>query len=334
MIVPDTFICSFKDSVQQNTYSFEEKALALFQFQASHNLVYKKYIQQLGRTPAQITKIEDIPFLPIEFFKNHLITSTTQPVQAVFESSGTTGQIRSRHYVYDTAFYQNVASAIFEHHYGPLTNYHILALLPSYVERTGSSLVYMVEDFIRKSGSAQAGFFLHNHAQLLSMVEQLQGGKRKILLIGVTFALLDLAEQHGNRDWSEVIVMETGGMKGRRQELLREEVHEQLQTAFHLPAVHSEYGMTELLSQAYSTGNGLFQPSPTLRVYTRDPYDPFCINNTLRSGGLNVIDLANVDSCAFIETKDIGSVYADGTFQVLGRFDNSDIRGCNLLVQG
>lgn len=306
--------------------------MELFRFQASANPIYQKYLNYLKISPGQVSSVGQIPFLPIEFFKNHAVTCINRPPQVLFESSGTTGQTRSRHYVHDTQFYQNVARRIFESTYGPLTDCHVLALLPSYLERSGSSLVYMVEHFIRESGSPESGFFLHDTEKLVDTVERLRKGEKKVFLIGVTFALLDLAERHGNRDWSNVIVMETGGMKGRREELLREEVHEILKQAFHLPAVHSEYGMTELLSQAYSTGDGIFRMPETMRICICDINDPFRLDNRLRSGGINIIDLANVDSCAFIETKDIGSVLPDGTFRVLGRFDNSDVRGCNLLV--
>ncbi|MDJ1479656.1 acyl transferase [Cytophagaceae bacterium YF14B1] len=325
------FILSFKKSLFES-FRFEEKALELFRFQASANQIYRKYLEFLKIDPAKISSVNEIPFLPIEFFKAHTITSVQSQPAALFESSGTTGQIRSRHYVYDTSFYEKVAQYIFEQIYGSLAEFHVLALLPSYLERTGSSLVYMVEHFIRESHSSESGFFLHDQSELVSKIDTLVQQNKKVLLIGVTFALLDLAEHYGGRDWSRVIVMETGGMKGRREELLREEVHEILKQAFLLPKVHSEYGMTELLSQAYSFGNGVFQMPPTMRILIRDVNDPFSINANQRSGGINIIDLANVDSCAFIETKDIGIVHPDNTFQVLGRFDNSDIRGCNLLV--
>ncbi len=325
------FIPSFKASLL-NAGSFEKKALELFRFQASANQIYRKYLEFLRVDPAKVSSLVQIPFLPVEFFKSHTVSCVTGAPEVLFESSGTTGQIRSRHYVYDTAFYQNVAQHIFETQYGPLSGFHILALLPSYLERTGSSLVYMVEHFIRQSGSAESGFYLYDQQKLVSTIEILSRQNKKVLLIGVTFALLDLAEHYGDRNWSNVIVMETGGMKGRRAELLREEVHAILMQSFQLPAVHSEYGMTELLSQAYSTGDGIFQMPDTLRILIRDINDPFTIYSQPRNGGINIIDLANVDSCAFIETKDIGIAFPDNRFRVLGRFDNSDIRGCNLLV--
>ncbi len=325
------FISSFKESLF-DPFFFEEKALELFRFQASANQIYRKYLEFLRINPAKISLLSQIPFLPIEFFKFHSVTSVTATPEILFESSGTTGQVRSRHLVYDTAFYQKVAQRIFEDRYGPLTGFHILALLPSYIERSGSSLVYMVEHFIRQSGSSESGFFLHNREQLVSTIEILSRQNKKVLLVGVTFALLELAEQYGGRDWSRVIVMETGGMKGRREELLRDEVHTILKQAFNLSVIHSEYGMTELLSQAYSAGEGIFQMPHTMRILIRDSNDPFSMYAHQRNGGINIIDLANADSCAFIETKDLGVVLSENTFRVLGRFDNSDIRGCNLLI--
>ncbi len=329
--MPEEFLTPFKNSLFGSRFAFERKALELFRFQAENNAVYQKYIKFLKVRPERVQSIENIPFLPVEFYKYHSITSVSQPPQTVFESSGTTAQTRSRHQVHDTGFYQKVARQIFGQAYGSLTGYHILALLPSYTERSGSSLVYMVTDFIRASQSPESGFFLEDRQKLVETIDRLRLGSRKVLLIGVTFALLDLAGDFGGRDWHNVVVMETGGMKGRREELLREEVHGILKQAFNLPAVHSEYGMTELLSQAYSTGSGVFRMPATLRLLIRDINDPFSIGNR-QGGGVNIIDLANADSCAFIETKDIGMVAADGTFQILGRFDNSDVRGCNLLV--
>jgi phenylacetate-coenzyme A ligase PaaK-like adenylate-forming protein len=311
---------------------FEEKALALFRFQAAANSVYREYLTLLGRDPTKITALAQIPFLPIGFFKHHAVSSRSGSAATVFESSGTTGQTRSRHHVHDTDWYEMVARRLFEQTYGPLRDWHVLALLPSYLERTGSSLVYMVSHFMQASGSAHGGFFLHNRQQLVERIEKLRETGGKVLLIGVTFALLELAEQFGGRHWPDVTVMETGGMKGRREEMTRDEVHATLKAAFGLPAVHSEYGMTELLSQAYSSGEGVFTMPPTMRVFLRDVNDPFCMDYQLRHGGINVIDLANVDSCAFIETEDLGVLHSPDAFKVLGRLDNADVRGCNLLV--
>ncbi|CCH51413.1 hypothetical protein BN8_00336 [Fibrisoma limi BUZ 3] len=328
---------------------FDSLALAVFYYQAAHNPVYATYLGHLRVRPEQVSRLSQIPFMPIGFFKRHAVLTgiETPPDTAVtFASSGTTGSQTSRHYVPDAALYDAISTRIFEQTYGPLTDFHILALLPSYLERNNSSLVYMVQQFMAKTGSSQSGFYLHNVEELTERLHQLRTApdRRKVLLIGVTFALLDWAES--NADVSlpadlieKLVVMETGGMKGRRQELLREEVHQMLTSRLGVPAIHSEYGMTELLSQAYSKGEGVFEPSATLRVFLRDINDPFhlfapgqAVRQT-QTGGINVIDLANLDSCSFIETQDLGQyVGTEGAFRVIGRFDNSDIRGCNLMV--
>jgi phenylacetate-coenzyme A ligase PaaK-like adenylate-forming protein len=314
--------------------NFAETALAVFRYQARHSEVYRRYLHYLGVSPDSVRELRKIPFLPIDFFKNHEVRSTTGSACAVFESSGTTGQQRSRHFVSDLPFYRRVSEYIFEQTYGPLRNCHLLALLPSYLERSNSSLVYMVDHFIQRSGSGASGFYLNNTAELVATLRALKGSAGPVVLLGVTFALLDLAEAYPDLDLSGVIVMETGGMKGRREEITREELHEILMRAFNVPAIHAEYGMTELLSQAYATGNGLFTPPPWMKILIRDVNDPFHLDNQLRSGGINIIDLANIDSCAFIETQDIGQVPDGNNFRVFGRLDNSDIRGCNLLVAG
>ncbi|MFD1142127.1 acyl transferase [Larkinella insperata] len=339
--------------------AFTATALAVFRYQAQFNPIYSRYLKFLKVQPENIQRIEQIPFLPIAFFKHHPILTRSQTGAKpslesllTFASSGTTGAVTSRHYVVDPALYDTVSQQLFEQVYGPLGRFHILALLPSYLERNNSSLVYMVQRFIEKTGSSVSGFFLHNTADLTATLRQLAEQSepgRKILLIGVTFGLLDWAES--DTDFSflqklpELIVMETGGMKGRRQELLREEVHEVLTRRLGVSAVHSEYGMTELLSQAYSTGGGVFRMSSTLRILLRDVNDPFSIypepdersasEQTVRlTGGINVIDLANLDSCSFIETQDLGQYEQEtpDAFRVIGRFDNSDVRGCNLMV--
>ena len=323
----------------QHAAAFEELTWEVFRYQSVHNPVYHQYLRHLGKRTEDIRSVAQIPFLPIEFFKHHRVLTGNPVAELVFESSGTTAGVRSRHYVADPDLYQRVSERIFRQFYGPLTDFHVLALLPAYLERNNSSLVYMVADFIRQSQSPFSGFFLRNTDDLVSTLGALaKRGDRKVLLIGVTFALLDLAES--GREWAflrdlpELVVMETGGMKGRREELLREEVHAILTNAFPVEKIHSEYGMTELLSQAYSTGDGIFTPPPTVRIILRDVNDPFAVDPGRRSGGINVIDLANVDSCAFVETKDLGSfVGPEGHFRVLGRFDNSDVRGCNLLVE-
>ncbi|WP_420153344.1 acyl transferase [Siphonobacter sp.] len=321
--------------------SFPSLALEVFQFQAAQNPVYQEYLRHLRISPTHVKTVEQIPYLPIEFFKTHQVLSTPVSSPIIFASSGTTGQVTSQHYVADPAFYDQISEQIFERFYGPLQDFHILALLPSYLERSNSSLVHMVRHFVEKNQSDYSGFYLHNTDELLERLRALQPDRqRKVLLIGVTFALLDLAETADLsflEDMPQLIVMETGGMKGRRQELLREEVHQLLTKAFHVPVIHSEYGMTELLSQGYSFGEGLFHLPPSLRISLRDVNDPFTYYSrnepSRRSGGLNVIDLANIDSCSFLETKDLGSYGSEAnSFRVLGRFDNSDIRGCNLMV--
>jgi hypothetical protein len=353
---------------------FDDLALEIFRYQAKNNFIYKKYLQHLDIQIDGVIKIEQIPFLPIEFFKTQNVVSGDNSTQITFESSGTTGQNTSKHHVQDPDFYLQIAERIFEKFYGKLADFQILALLPSYLERTNSSLVYMVEHFIKKSGSAHSGFFLNDYEGLAKAMKgewrQETGGETgkqksnseqrngtppesKILLIGVTFGLLDFAESKKDLSFLQnidnLIVMETGGMKGRRKELLREEVHEILTKAFHVKKIHSEYGMTELLSQGYSLGEGIFELPVSMKIMLRDVNDPFCYITNARSGGINVIDLANVDSCSFIETKDLGawvesSVQITGThsqatansesskFRILGRFDNSDIRGCNLMI--
>jgi Acyl-protein synthetase, LuxE len=362
---------------------FDDLALEIFRFQAEHNLIYKKYLQHLNIQTDTIKTIEQIPFLPIEFFKTQTVVTGNNPIKTIFESSGTTGQNTSRHHVADSDFYLEIAEQIFEKFYGKLVDFQILALLPSYLERNNSSLVYMVEHFIKKSNNPNSGFFLNDYEKLAKVLKNGQesspigGGGGYTLLIGVTFGLLDFAESDVDlsflKDRNDLIVMETGGMKGRRKELLREEVHEILTKAFHVDSIHSEYGMTELLSQGYSSGEGVFELPVSMKILFRDVNDPFSYVQNARSGGINVIDLANIDSCCFIETKDLGVVVRDSMFDVrgdrrfgselssnllvktptktetessvasniesrtskfkiLGRFDNSDIRGCNLMI--
>ncbi len=310
---------------------FEAFALEAFAFQAQNNPIYAQYLKHIICDPQKIKSVYKISFLPIDFFKSFEVRSSCAPVQTVFESSGTTGQIRSRHFVSDLRFYQNLSKQIFENFYGKLENYEILALLPSYAERQTSSLVFMIEYFMRFAGS-QSGFYLYDQEKLFEKLVLLQKENKKILLIGVTFALLDFAERY-KIDLENAVIMETGGMKGRRKELLREEVHDILQKSFGLPNIHSEYGMTELLSQGYARSNGWFEMPNWARVLLREPSDPFSLNQKIRNGGINVIDLANIETCCFIETQDIGRLNADASqFQVLGRFDQAEIRGCNLML--
>ncbi|WP_109674227.1 acyl transferase [Dyadobacter jejuensis] len=321
---------------------FSTLALDIFRYQAVYNPIYSAYLRNLGINPDNITDIAKIPFLPIQFFKTQDIKTGTPPAAVqTFESSGTTAHHTSRHHLYDPELYNLVARKIFESHYGPIENFTILALLPSYLERNNSSLVYMVEHFIGRTPSKYSGFFLHHNEELSEQLANIKEANpsENVLLLGVTFALLDLAEQGtiDLRGFQNLTIMDTGGMKGRRKEWLREEVHDFLKDQFEQPFIHSEYGMTELLSQAYAKGEGLFEARYTMRVLLRDIHDPFAVysgpNAPIRTGGINVIDLANLDSCSFIETQDLGRFGDEpGTFQVLGRFDNSDIRGCNLLM--
>jgi phenylacetate-coenzyme A ligase PaaK-like adenylate-forming protein len=313
---------------------FEELALELFQIQASENDIYKSYLSARKVDVHQVRSLAAIPFLPIRFFKDFSVVSgAASDFTSFYSSSGTTGIVTSKHYIWSEAWYLRHAQEIFETTYGSLSDYHVLALLPAYLERPGSSLVSMARHFIEVSHSEHSGFYLYNQDELLEKISSLRDDGRKILLLGVTFALLDLAESGKNFSPAEnLIVMETGGMKGRRKELIREEVHDILKGYFNVGSIHSEYGMTELMSQAYSQGDGKYTLPATMRVMLRDINDPF--SWSIRSqGGINVIDLANFHSCAFIETQDLGRFDGEGFLEVLGRFDNSEIRGCNLLVQ-
>ena len=310
---------------------FTDAALQVFRFQAANCAVYKDFITNLGVSPSDVKTIDQIPFLPISFFKTHDVLSNAEPVEVTFTSSGTTGMINSRHLVTDISWYEESFRRTFDIFYGDIKNYCVLALLPSYLEREGSSLIYMAEDLVKHSENPASGFYLYNHDDLYRQLKKQQQAQKPTLLIGVTFALLDFVEQH-QLNFSELIVMETGGMKGRRKEMIREELHQTLCKGFGVRSIHSEYGMTELLSQAYSKGEGIFYCPPWMRIITRDTNDPMSTLSGSQTGGINVIDLANINSCSFIATQDLGKVYANGSFEVLGRFDNSDIRGCNLLI--
>ena len=310
---------------------FERKAFEIFKFQFENNRVYRSFCDLINRHPSDVKSINDIPFLPIQFFKSHPILSSNASVETVFTSSGTTSSSRSQHHVVDLAIYEQSFKKGFNQFYGAFEDYVILALLPSYLEREGSSLIYMVNTLIKTSKHSESGFYLHDISELRNQLEELDAKGKKILLIGVSFALLDLVETH-QFSLKNTIIMETGGMKGRRKELIRSELHSALKAGFGVTAIHSEYGMTELLSQAYSKGNGIFNCTPWMKVLTRDTEDPLTIQKSGKTGGLNIIDLANVNSCAFIATQDLGKVYDNGSFEVAGRFDNSDIRGCNLMV--
>ncbi|MCX3263587.1 LuxE/PaaK family acyltransferase [Pedobacter agri] len=311
---------------------FNAHALSIFEHQAKNCQVYKEYIHHLKIDVDQVKNIEQIPFLPISFFKTHHILSSRNPVEITFSSSGTTGMVQSSHHVKNVSLYEQSYLKAFKHFYAEVSDYCFLALLPSYQQRSGSSLIYMVNDLIEKSGHPQSGYFLYNHDELLQTLLALKAKSQPTVLIGVTYALLDFIEQF-KINFPELIVMETGGMKGKRKEMVREELHEQLTKGFGVPSIHSEYGMTELLSQAYSLGDGVFNCPSWMRVLIRDTNDPLSLIHHGKTGGINVVDLANINSCSFIATQDLGKINPDGSFEVLGRFDNADIRGCNLLVQ-
>jgi len=333
--------CQWKDKVLAVTPSdFDKLALDLFHFQYQNNIIYRQYTDVLHIDPQTVSGIVKIPYLPIRFFKSHKVVSTSFEPSAVFESSGTTGGARSRHYLVDTTIYKESFTKGFEHFYGSVHDWCILGLLPSYLERENSSLVFMVNELIRLSGHNRSGFYLNEFDELLSLLVSLEKQGQKTLLIGVTFALLDFAAfylEQGGLPLKHTIIMETGGMKGRKKEMIRPAVHDVLKKAFQVSDIHSEYGMTELLSQAYSKGNGVFNCPPWMKVLVRDEQNPFEIKlpssaTVAESGTINIIDLANIYSCCFIATDDSGQLFSNDSFRVSGRIDNSDIRGCSLMI--
>ena len=315
----------------QNKEEFKALSLAVFKHQFKNNKVYRSFCDLLFVHPSSISTIEEIPFLPIQFFKSRKVLSSLEEIQETFTSSGTTGSSTSKHLVTNINLYKESYLKGFAHFYGNIEEYTVLALLPNYLEREGSSLVFMVADLIEKSKKAESGFYLDNMQELAEKLIELDKNGQKTLLIGVSFALLDLIEIQ-KFNLKNTIIMETGGMKGRRKELVREELHTILQNGFGVTEIHSEYGMTELLSQGYSKGNGVFETPPWMKILIRDTEDALSINASGKNGGINVIDLANYNSCSFIATQDLGKVYENETFEIIGRFDNSDIRGCNLMV--
>ncbi|MFI5130752.1 MAG: acyl transferase [Chitinophagales bacterium] len=337
--------------LSENFRDFESVALEVFRFQYENNPVYHEYVNALQVRPSAVQSVIQIPFLPIRFFKSHSIQTTQFDPEVVFESSGTTGSINSRHLIRDLSLYEKSFTTGFERVYGSLKDWCIIGLLPSYTERENSSLVYMVNSLVKQSGHPNSGFYLDEYDMLSETLVNLEKSKQKTILIGVTFALLDFAEKYPVR-LNQTIVMETGGMKGRRQEMIREEVHDQLKKSFNIPVIHSEYGMTELLSQAYSKADGIFHCSPWMKVMIRDDEDPLSVVNLQSAvsspqskrpltthhssltvcGAINIIDLANIYSCSFIATDDAGKLHNDGSFEVLGRLDNSDLRGCSLMT--
>lgn len=310
---------------------FETIALEVFRHQAANNPIYRAFIDNLKIDPTQISSIDKIPFLPIKFFKQFDIITGKQNPEKIFTSSGTTGMTTSRHLVTDLGLYHYSLEKCFEQFYGPLEDYTIFALLPSYLERTGSSLIDMVEYWIKKSGRPENGFYLYNHQELYDNLIAHEKTGKKAILIGVSFALLDFVENF-QMNLKHTIVMETGGMKGRKKEITREELHRILKEGFGTPEIHSEYGMTELLSQGYSRGDLTFKTPNWMKIMIRETEDPFNYVKIGKTGGVNVIDLANVNSCSFIATDDLGKKVSDNQFEILGRFDHSDVRGCNLLV--
>lgn len=314
-----------------NNKQFEKIALKVFRFQYENNSVYREFCQFLNVEKQQVKSIEQIPFLPIQFFKSHEVLSSQEKIQETFTSSGTTGMATSRHLVTDISLYEESYRKGFSQFYGNIENYAVLALLPSYLDREGSSLIYMVDDLIKLSNHPESGFYLNNYDELIQKLLELDAAGENIILIGVTYALLDLIEKQ-NFQLKNTIIMETGGMKGKRKEMIREELHELLCKGFGVEAIHSEYGMTELLSQAYSLGNGVFECPNWMQILIRDTEDALSYVGNGKTGGINVIDLANINSCSFIATQDLGKKQPNNSFEVLGRFDNSDIRGCNLMV--
>ena len=333
--------CQWKDKVLAVTDpGFEKLAIDLFHFQYQNNSLYRQYADVLKIEPSTVNDIGKIPFLPIRFFKSHRVVTTSFDPAIVFESSGTTGSVNSRHYIKDPAVYRESFIKAFEHFYGSVKDWCILGLLPSYLERKNSSLVYMVDELTRLSDNARSGFYLNEFDELFATLGELEKQEQKTILIGVTFALLDFAAFYQNKNGvplKQAIIMETGGMKGRRKEMVRPAVHDVLKQAFQVSTIHSEYGMTELLSQAYSDGSGIFRSAPWMKVLTRDEQSPFEVKlprpgAVPDTGVINIIDLANIYSCCFIATDDTGRLFPDGRFQVAGRMDNSDLRGCSLMV--
>ena len=329
---------------------FEKMALKVFRFQYENNIVYQEFCDFLNTDVTKVKSLQQIPFLPIQFFKSHDVVSTTHPIQETFTSSGTTSPvtpkrgnmvntiITSKHLVTDVSLYEQSYRTAFSSFYGNIEDYVVLALLPSYLERSGSSLIYMVKDLIELSKNEHSGFYLHNYDELILKLIELDNSGQNVVLIGVTYALLDLIEKQ-NFQLKNTIIMETGGMKGKRKEIIREELHTILCKGFGVSSIHSEYGMTELLSQAYSLGNGIFECPAWMQVLIRDTEDALTYVDNGKTGGVNVIDLANINSCSFIATQDLGKKEPNqragrqaGSFEILGRFDNSDIRGCNLMV--
>jgi hypothetical protein len=314
--------------------AFDDICLQVFRFQYYNNSIYRKFVNALNINEENVDTVAKIPFLPISFFKSHQVVTTNFEPEHLFESSGTTGSVNSKHLIKSLALYKQSFTKAFELFYGNPADWCIIGLLPSYLERQTSSLVVMVDELIKQSGDPQSGFYLYDHEKLHTVLQELEAKGKKTLLIGVTFALLDFAEKY-SMQLKSTIVMETGGMKGRREEWTREEVHEFLMERLGVNKIHSEYGMTELLSQAYSSGNGIFSTPPWMKIVLREEDDPLSVrkpSDKTINGVINVIDLANIYSCSFIATEDVGKLFPNGDFKVLGRLDNSDVRGCSLMA--
>jgi len=312
---------------------FEETAFEIFRYQAENNNVYKQFLDRLGLKAMHPVKIEEIPFLPVEFFRNHVIVSGTQDSKIFFESTGTTGMIKSRHYVTDLSIYDRSLTECFRLFYGSPQEYVIAALLPSYIERPASSLVYMVRKLIEQGADKRSSFFMKASGDITKLLRNVIDEGKKAMLLGVSFALLDLAEKYP-ADLNGVVIAETGGMKGKRKEIIREELHGIIKKGLNVSVVHSEYGMTELLSQAWSADGGMFRCPPWMKVLVREINDPLAVSlSPNRTGCINIIDLANINSCSFIATGDIGRIHENGMFEVLGRYDHSETRGCNLMAE-
>jgi phenylacetate-coenzyme A ligase PaaK-like adenylate-forming protein len=316
----------------QNAKQFEKIALKVFRFQYQNNLVYRQFCDLMKVSIEDVKRLDQIPFLPIGFFKSHAVVSNQEKTQETFISSGTSGAITSQHLVTDLRLYEQSYRQAFANFYGNIEDFVILALLPSYLDRSGSSLIYMFDDLIKQTKNTDSGFYLNNYNELIDKLISLDKAGKTVLLLGVTYALLDLIELQ-NFSLSNTIIMETGGMKGKRKEMIREELHEKLSNGFGVQNIHSEYGMTELLSQAYSLGNGIFECPNWMDIKIRDTEDALTYIENGKTGGINVIDLANINSCSFIATQDLGKKHNNNSFEILGRFDNSDIRGCNLMIQ-
>lgn len=315
-------------------HDFEAVALDVFQFQYQNNETYRAYCNHIKLDASQVKSLNQIPFLPIQFFKNKIITSTSFEPQIIFESSGTTGSINSKHYIKDLVIYNESFSKCFELFYGNIEDYCVLGLLPSYLARKNASLVYMVDHLIKKSNNANSGFYLNDFKKLSETILSNENNKQQTLLIGVSFALLDFTDEF-QFNLKHTIVMETGGMKGRREEISKEALHQMLKEKFGLENIHSEYGMTELLSQSYSFGNNIFNSPPWKKIMLRSEDDPFeikSVHHEAITGAVNIIDLANIYSCSFIATDDMGKLHPGGTFEIIGRLENSDIRGCGLMA--